>query len=297
MHDIWNPWHGCAPVSEGCENCYMYYLDGKRGMDPSLITRSKTAFDYPLQRTRDGSYKIKAGELIRVCMTSDFFLPEADPWREEAWDIIRQRSDVKFFLLTKRPQRIAACLPQDWGEGYPNVMLNVTCENQRRANERVPQLLSVPAAHRGVMCAPLIGAVSLESAVPGCLGLGKIEQVIAGGENYAGARPCCYEWVAALHDECVSANVTFAFIETGTVFVKDGKTYHLRSKRLQSEQAWKSGLNYRGTPIDWKLTDPIGFEVPAAELWQPPFYEWCENCGSQLICNGCVRCNLCGLVK
>ena len=44
--------------------------------------------------------------MIRVCMTSDFFLEEADAWRDEAWSIMRQRPDVKFFLLTKRPQRV-----------------------------------------------------------------------------------------------------------------------------------------------------------------------------------------------
>ena len=49
----------------------------------------------------------------RVCMTSDFFLEEADPWRAEVWDIMRQRSDVVFFLLTKRPQRVRECLPPE----------------------------------------------------------------------------------------------------------------------------------------------------------------------------------------
>lgn len=173
-------------------------------------------------------------------------------------------------------------------------MLNVTCENQRRANERIPLLLETPAAHRGVMCAPYIGSASIEAATPGCLGEHGIEQVIVGGENYGGARPCHYEWVQALYSECVRADVTFAFIETGSVFVKDGKSYHLRNKNLQSEQAWKSGLQHRGRSIVWELRDPVGLEVPRAELWQPPFYEWCHTCGSQLICNGCVRCGLCG---
>ncbi|MFQ8582558.1 MAG: DUF5131 family protein [Holdemania massiliensis] len=31
MHDIWNPWHGCIKISEGCEHCYMFYLDRQRG--------------------------------------------------------------------------------------------------------------------------------------------------------------------------------------------------------------------------------------------------------------------------
>ena len=162
MHDIWNPWHGCIKCSEGCQNCYMFFLDRLRERDGAQIYRTRAGFDYPLQRDRSGSYKIQSGELIRVCMTSDFFLEEADPWREDAWDIMSQRPDVKFFLLTKRPQRMAACLPHDWGSGWENVMLNVTCENQRRADQRLPILLNTPAKHKGVMCAPFIGPVSLE---------------------------------------------------------------------------------------------------------------------------------------
>ena len=91
----------------------------------------------------------KSGEMIRVCMNSDFFLEEADPWRDEAWAIIRQRPDVKFWLLTKRPERVSACLPYDWGDGWENVMFNVTCENQRRADERIPILLDLPFKHKG----------------------------------------------------------------------------------------------------------------------------------------------------
>lgn len=103
MHDIWNPWHGCTPASEGCANCYMFYMDKHRGIDPHVVTRSKSSFDYPLQRRRDGSYKVQAGELLRICMTSDFLVPEADPWRPAAWEIVRQRPDVKFFYPDQAP--------------------------------------------------------------------------------------------------------------------------------------------------------------------------------------------------
>ena len=27
---IWNPWHDCHKVSEGCAHCYMYFLDSKQ---------------------------------------------------------------------------------------------------------------------------------------------------------------------------------------------------------------------------------------------------------------------------
>ncbi len=290
MHDIWNPWHGCVKCSEGCDNCYMYFLDRVRGLCGSDIFRTKKGFDYLLKKKRDGSYRVKSGELIRVCMTSDFFLEEADEWREEVWDIIWQRRDVKFFLLTKRPERAELCLPRDWGDGWPNVFFNVTCENQRRADERIPILLSLPFQHKGIMCAPLIGSLEIGEY----LDTGQIEQVIAGGENYGGARPCRFEWIQSLNRQCRRRDITFAFIETGTNFVKDGKTYHMPKKSLQSEMAFRSGMNYRGRPIDFVLTDNFGLPVEEGQLYRPQYDALlCETCGSRLICNGCSGCGQC----
>lgn len=190
MHDIWNPWHGCVKVSEGCANCYMYYLDRLRNADGRLVYKTHN-FDYPLQRKRGGGYRIQSGELIRVCMTSDFFLEDADKWRPHAWRMIKGRSDVIFFLLTKRPERVAQSLPPDWENGWDNVFFNVTCENQKRADERMPLLLELPFKHKGVMTAPLIGPVEISDY----LATGQVEQVISGGENYDGARPCNFDWV------------------------------------------------------------------------------------------------------
>lgn len=306
MHDIWNPWHGCTKVSEGCANCYMYSMDKARGLDGSVVRRNKSIFDYPLQRHRDGSFKVRTGEFIRICMTSDFLVKEADPWRAEAWDIIRQRPDVRFFILTKRPERFAESLPPDWGDGWNNVMLNVTCENQRRADERIPILLATPAKHKGIMCAPFIGAIDIERYLEvgertveererDIRGSG-IEQVICGGENYEGARPCDFNWVRSLYDQCVSHGVSFTFIETGSVFVKDGRVYHLKSKGLQSQQAFKSGMRYVGRPIKWNLTYPLGLAVPRSEWKVPYFRSSCATCGSLTICNGCSNCGQCGSV-
>lgn len=289
MHDIWNPWHGCIKCSEGCQHCYMYFLDRVRERNGAEIYRTKTGFHYPIQKNRDDSYKVRSGELIRVCMTSDFFLEEADGWREEAWEIMHQRPDVKFFLLTKRPQRVEACLPKGWGNGWENIMLNVTCENQWRAEERIPILLDLPFKHKGIMCAPFIGPVSIE----GYLAEGQIEQVICGGENYDGARPCNFDWVKSLRLECVSHNITFCFIETGSVFIKDGRRYHMPRKQVQSEMAYKSGMNYRGKPIEWKLTDRFGMDIPKETMYVPHYGRNCEHCGSRLICNGCSDCGRC----
>lgn len=289
MHDIWNPWHGCKKCSEGCKNCYMYYLDRIHNNGDSSLVVKTSSFNYPLSKFRNGTYKVKSGEQLRVCMTSDFFIEESDTWRDEAWGIIKQRSDIVFFLLTKRPERVRESLPKDWGDGWENVFFNVTCENQRRADERIPILLDLPFKHKGIMCAPFIGELSIEKY----LQKGQIEQVICGGENYDGARPCRYSWVKALREECVRHNVTFCFIETGTLFIKDGKRYNILNKRIQSEMAYKSGMNYNGKPIEWKLTDTLGLPIPEEELYQPSFREQCNNCGSKLICNGCSNCGGC----
>ena len=289
MHDIWNPWHGCRKVSEGCRNCYMFFLDAQRGKDGGDIYRTKAGFRYPLSKDRSGQYKVKSGEMLRVCMTSDFFLEEADPWRDEAWEIIAQRPDVKFFLLTKRPERVERCLPRGWGDGWENVMLNVTAENQRRADERIPILLSLPFKHKGVMCAPYIGPVSMKDA----LATGQIEQVLCDGENYGGARPCHYEWVKALRDECAAADVTFVFCGTGRRFVKDGKLYKIEESAVQSQQAFKSGLRYQGKPMRFHLTDSWGMPIPEALLYRPKFRDKCEMCGMRPACNGCSSCGKC----
>ncbi|HAM97746.1 MAG TPA: hypothetical protein DCQ26_03975 [Marinilabiliales bacterium] len=289
MHDIWNPWHGCIKISEGCQHCYMYFLDRVRNKNGAEIYRTQSGFTYPLQKNKAGNYKIKSGELIRVCMSSDFFLKEADSWRNEAWAMMKQRSDVKFFLLTKRPERVADCLPKNWGSGWENIFFNVTCENQKRADERIPILLDLPFKHKGIMTAPLIGPVSIDKY----LASGQIEQVIAGGENYDGARPCNFDWVKQLRNECEKHNVTFCFIETGTNFVKDGKTYQIPKKIVQSQMAFKSGINFTGKPIDFKLTDNFGFQLDNNLLYQPKYKKQCEMCGSKDICNGCSNCGRC----
>lgn len=265
----------------------MYFLDQQRGHSGSLIYRTAAA-NYPLNRDRSGRYKVQSGEMLRVCMTSDFFLAEADQWRAEAWRVIRQRSDVKFYLLTKRPQRVEQCLPRDWGDGWENVFFNVTCENQQRADERLPLLVSLPMKHRGVMCAPFIGPVSLAPF----LATGLIELVMCGGENYDGARPCHFDWVKSLRRECEAAGVTFNFLETGTCFVKDGKTYHLPDKRLQSRMAFRSGMNFVGRPMVFKLEDEYG-PVPPERLYRPHYRASCADCSAALTCNGCSNCGKC----
>lgn len=111
----WNPWHGCDKISAGCLNCYVYRRDEEIGKDSSLVTQT-SSFDLPLKKNRKGEYKLQPEEgTVYTCMTSDFFLEKADPWRPEIWRMIKARSDLKFYIITKRIERFMNCIPEDWG--------------------------------------------------------------------------------------------------------------------------------------------------------------------------------------
>lgn len=241
---IWNPWHGCHKCSEGCQNCYAYFLDKRYGRDTNEVVRNKSDFNLPIKKDRNGNWKLPSKSFVRVCMASDFFIEEADAWRDEAWDYIRRRPDVTFSLLTKRAERIKDCLPHDWGDGWDNVSFSVSCENQKRLEQRMPYLLDLPAKHRWVSLKPFVGEMDIALY----LETGKIETVLAGGENYLGSRPLHYDWVKRVHDACAENNVQLIFGQTGNVFIKDGKEYKIRSRTDQMVQALRCGLHY--PPVD-----------------------------------------------
>lgn len=153
----WNPWQGCHKVSEGCKNCYMYRDMKRYGKTPDAVIRSAPATF--LQPRQNKSWK--SGDKVFVCSWSDFFHEAADAWRPEAWDLIRERDDVRYIIVTKRIERAAACLPPGWGEGWPHVAILVSVENQKRAGERIPSLLRLPAKIRGLSLEPLIDFVDI----------------------------------------------------------------------------------------------------------------------------------------
>lgn len=196
----WNPWTGCTKVSPGCAHCYMFSGQRRWGRDPEIVSRSKTTFHEPL-RWREPDF-------VFTCSWSDWFHPEADAWRAEAWEIIRRTPHLTYQILTKRPELIAARLPADWGEGWPNVWLGVSAEYRRQFVERVELLRQVPAVMRFVSAEPLLGPQP-------DLDLDGIGWLIAGGESGEGCRPCHPEWLRELGDQCRSAGVEFWLKQLG----------------------------------------------------------------------------------
>lgn len=235
---IWNPWHGCHRCSPGCKNCFVFYFDNKRNIDTENITRSKSNFNLPLRKNRAGEYKIPAGSEVAVCFTSDFFINEADVWRSEAWDIIKQRDDVTFLICTKRIENFEKSIPADWNEGYDNVIIAVTCENQQKADERLPVFLNVKAKHKYIFAAPLLEDIDFSRYLRN----GKIETVSLGGESYENARICNFDWVRHIKKTCDEFNVKFDYHQTGSKFLMDGKLYHIKHRDEYSQA--KKGLRF-----------------------------------------------------
>ena len=236
---IWNPWHGCHKISEGCQNCYMYRRDAEFGKDSSVVART-SSYTLPVQKRRCGTYKLQDDGTVYACMTSDFFIEEADEWRKDAWSFIRIRKDLKFFIITKRIERFMVSLPDDWNEGYPNVTICSTCENQRTADIRIPMMLSLPIRHIEIIHEPMLEPVDILDY----LKTGRIEAVTCGGESGPDARLCDYSWILSTRSQCLEAGVPFHFKQTGAFFRKDGRIYHI-PRQLQMSQAAKAGIDLR----------------------------------------------------
>lgn len=236
----WNPWHGCTKISAGCKYCYVYRQDEMYGSEiASSEVRLTGNFNLPLKKKRDKSYKIETGTLVFTCFTSDFFVDDADQWRKEAWEMMKLRQDLIFYIFTKRIDRFTVSLPDDWGDGYENVIVGCTVENQDRADYRLPILQSLPIKHKTIICAPLLGPISLEKYLDA-----SIEEVAASGESGNDARICDYQWILDIREQCMNADIPFCFHQTGAKFLKEGKLFRIRREH-QISQARKANIDYK----------------------------------------------------
>src|SRR5690606_27810700 len=130
-----NPWLGCTKVSAGCDNCYAETLARNRmglriwGQDAERRPTSAAYWKKPVRWNKDAK---EAGERRRVFCGSMCDWAEKNPVAErirpKLWDLIRETPWLDWMMLTKRPGRIARCLPPDWGEGWPHVWLGTSVE-------------------------------------------------------------------------------------------------------------------------------------------------------------------------
>ncbi len=225
---MWDPWRGCHKCSEGCKFCYIHKGDYKRGIDTDDVVKT-ARYSAPVDKNKKGEYKMKPGKPVYLCFSSDFLIEDADAWRGECWKMIKERSDLHFIFLTKRIQRFLSCIPNDWGEGYDNVTVGCTVENQSMADYKLSIFNELPIKHKNIICQPLIEKIDLEKYIDGT------ELVIVGGESDYNARPLDYDWVLSIRSQCADKGVHFQFRQCGTHFIKDGKSYTLNVRQLCSQ--------------------------------------------------------------
>ncbi len=268
----WNPWQVCKKVSEGCKFCYMFREKFRYGQVPTDITRSKDQTFYQ-PRTYGNE-----GKLVFVCSWSDFFIQEADLWRAEVWEIIKAHPQHTFQILTKRPENIASRLPEDWGEGYDNVWLGISAENQERLLQRAKIFQAVTAKTKFLSAEPLLGEINLLDTIEidvieyANLDVGQLKMnlpaavgkenrpihtifdwVIAGGESGNGTKPedsnVKYQyrianvlWYLKLQKQCNDTKIAFFMKQLGSDIAKQ---LRLKDRAGAVAEEWKDfGLSF-----------------------------------------------------
>lgn len=239
-------WH-CEHVSEGCRNCYAEAINRRLG----------TGLDYkPSYRSDVGVFldekalllplKWRKPRRIFVCSMTDLFADfVTDEMIDKVFAVMALAPQHTFQVLTKRSARMRAYITSrrrdtvysemavirgvegdhdlriDWP--LPNVWLGISAEDQKTADERIPDLLQTPAAVRFLSAEPLLGPMNLrgwETYDHGCAGepgevIPRIDWVIVGGESGPHARPMHPDWARAIRDQCVAAGVPFFFKQWG----------------------------------------------------------------------------------
>ena len=253
-------------------------------------------------RSHRGATKFhRATVFPSLCDWLDDEVPVA--WLAEWLELIHATPNLRWLMLTKRPenwrQRLELVIQhldetdieasktgglyvfvQNWlgnmggspGFRPPNIWPGTSVEDQPRADQRIPALLSIPAEGRFLSVEPLLGQVELPlsgntTGFPKHIrrdgsGVGmpqRINWVIIGGESGHGARPCNVDWIRSLVRQCKDASVPCFVKQLGARPVEeilDQRGGHLGHRRPEGithpkggdPEEWPSDLRVREFP-------------------------------------------------
>ena len=209
----WNPWIGCTKVSPGCDHCYADDMNDRfRWTEWGPKGLRKTTSDANWRKLAVWNRTAKQDGTIRfvfVASLADVFDNQAPLGaRERMFDIIRECDRLVFQMLTKRPQNIERYLPSDWGEGWPNVWIGISAENQLEYDRRWPILARTQAALRFVSYEPALGPLQFDDGIDP-------DWLICGGESGRRARPMKPQWARDMRDQC-AGRLPFFFKQWGS---------------------------------------------------------------------------------
>ncbi len=224
---------GCVKVSEECWNCYAEGIANRYGMKlwgPAATTTRRTFgakhWQEPLIWNREAE---KQGHRRSVFCSSMADVFEDHPVlvseRQKLWMLIDQTPWLNWLLLTKRPENILAMAPWKDGLWPDNVWIGTSAGTQKRANERLPLLVQVPAVVRFVSYEPALEQVDFTPWMV------RLDWLICGGESGAKARAFDLEWARTAREQCQHAGVRYFFKQVG------GR-YHNSGGRLLDGRTW-----------------------------------------------------------
>ena len=234
---------GCSKVSPACKNCFIGVFD-------DIIF-----YDNWKDKVENCN---EFGANFLTSLSTDLFYEKLDCLRDDYWKLVRDHPNFIFTIITKRVERIVECLPDDWGEGYDNVLINVTIENQKMADERIPIFEKIPCKHKGLTITPMLEKMDIEKY----LSRYHYDIIECGGEEYfciLGTmdviRPLYFDWVKDVCDQAKRTNTRFLFLHPGSKFIdKDGNLIIDMAARHYFEICETFGLNYY-QPIEFTLKD------------------------------------------
>lgn len=239
-----NFWWGCFKVSPGCQHCYADTLAkryGKAIWGPAKTTdrELKKGIWKELPKWNKEAKSDGVQRRVFVQSMADFFEdhPQVTDWRRDALHLISQLKNLDFQILTKRPENVIRMIESGtgrradaWFADCKNVWIGTSVENQATADERIPELLKIPARVRFLSMEPLLGPVDISwvSTTAGVhhspngegrmgfwgggnhstrLDVCGIHWVIVGGESGHNARPFDLSWAYSIVNQCKNAGV------------------------------------------------------------------------------------------
>lgn len=251
--ETWNPTTGCNKVSQGCKNCYAEVMHKRlQKMMPSKYSQPFLDGAVAHEDTLNIPFKWKSPRTVFVNSMSDLFHKDIPfEFTSNVFQVMRDTPQHTYIILTKRPENMMYFFSGRFyndvaKEPLPNVWVGVSVEDQATANERIPYLLSTPAAVRFLSCEPLLGKILLKA--DWVVGKYPINWVIVGGESGNNARPMHPNWVRSLQVQCKVTPMPFFFKQWGEWLPIEFKDFTVKRTNcpigyFNNSQQWIKGAN------------------------------------------------------